>query len=188
GQVFPDTPASRAGFREGDVILEFDGHEITNRTVLQELVEISEVDEQYPVIVKRGGERVTVNVTLEEMPGDFTPALRRSQQGENGDAAAKPEGVEKFGLELTELSDEIREQLRLPDGTSGVLVRRVAPGSSAAQAGLQPGDVIVQVRTKPVGSPEEFEEQTQNLSLEDGILLLIRRGTGTLFIVLKPVE
>lgn len=89
---------------------------------------------------------------------------------------------------MTELSDEVRESLRLPDGTSGVLIRRVAPGSPASQAGLQPGDVIVQVRTTPVGSPEEFEEQTKDLSLDDGILLLIRRGSGTLFVVLKPVE
>ncbi|MEW4527582.1 Do family serine endopeptidase [Maioricimonas sp. JC845] len=188
GQVFPDTPASRAGFHEGDVILEFDGHDIPNRTALQELVEVSDVGRQYAVIVQRGGERVTVNVTLEEMPGDFTPALRRSQRGGNGESAREPDGVEKFGLEVTELSDEIRESLRLPDGTSGVLIRRVAPGSPASQAGLQPGDVIVQVRTTPVGSPEEFEEQTKDLSLDDGILLLIRRGTGTLFVVLKPVE
>lgn len=189
--VRPGTPAEKAGIQAGDVIVEFAGKPVTDRSQLQGIVEALEVGEKYPAEVLRDGKRVALQVTLEEMPGDFTPALRRAirrEQPPEKDTAAK---FSELGLEIDKLTPQVLEQLGLREQAgkiAGVLVRKVQPGSPAAGAGLQPGDIVEKVGTRRVTTPAEFDEATKDLSVKDGILLLVRRGNSTQFVVVRSDE
>src|SRR5690606_1449303 len=140
---------------------------------LQGIVERLQVDKAYPVTVVRSGERVELEVTLKQMPGDFTPALKRAMK--QPEAAPTQEQFDQLGLEVIGLDSETAAQLSLPEGTEGVVVGSVKPGSPAASAGLRRGDVIHKVGNEKVGSPDEFAAAVKDLSLETGLALLVSR-------------
>jgi serine protease Do len=189
-QVMPNTPASKAGIQPGDVVTEMAGKKVTDRSQLQGIVEALEVGRKYPAEVVRDGKRLALEIAVEEMPGDFTAAQRRARP--NG--SAPREEAAKFnelGLEIERLTPQMLEQLGLKEQAnriSGVLVKSVEPRSPAAQAGVQAGDIIEKVGAKRVTAPDEFKSATEGLSLADGVVLLVRRGDGTQFVVVKSDE
>lgn len=185
-QVYPDTPAAKAGLEEGDVIVEMAGHRITDRSQLQGIVEALEVGEEYETVVLRDGEQMTIPVTMEEMPGDFTPALRRGRP--NGETAPdEPETAtyDELGLKVEKITKELAEQLGISADSKGVVVTSVKEGTPAARIGLEAGDIIEKVGSRRVTSPQEFREAVDALDLANGIALLIRRGETSQFVVLK---
>jgi serine protease Do len=186
--VRPDTPAQKAGVEPGDIILEFNDRKITDRDDLVDVVERSESGQPYDMIVQREGEKVTIQVTLEPMPADYTPALQRRLRGDRTPETIDPEEVEsqRLGLEVAELDAELAEQLGVDEGVRGVVVRQVRPDTPAARAGLRAGDIIQRVGTRPIRTLNEFREAVRNVNLEErGLLLHIRRGEGSAFVVLK---
>ncbi|MCA9114311.1 MAG: Do family serine endopeptidase [Planctomycetaceae bacterium] len=185
-QVMPDSPAAEAGLQAGDVVLSVDGKNVLNPRSLQGLVEQLKVGEQYPLKVLRGGDRVELQLKARAMPQDFSLSSRRQPAGreeEEWDAPAEAK-ADKLGLTVQELTAEMAEQLKTTAG-QGVVVTRVERGSLAQRAGLKPGLIIEQVDRKPVNSPDEFAAAANSVSLEEGVLLLIRSGESTRFIVLK---
>jgi serine protease Do len=185
-QVYPNTPASKAGMTELDVVLEFAGEKIKDRSHLQGIVEALEVGKAYPAVVLRDGEKVSLDVTVEEMPGDFTDAMRRSQPGEE-EIPTEPETAkfDELGLQVEELTAELREQTGIEARVTGVLVSAVDPDSLAAEKGLQTGDVIQKVGSKAVKTPQEYRDALSDLSIEKGIVLLVRRGDASTVVILK---
>lgn len=184
--VFESSPAAKAGVEAGDVILEFAGEKVASSTQLQGIVERLTVDKTYPMVVQRGGDQVQLNVTLKPMPRDFTPALQRGLKQPNG--PEKTHEYDELGLKVLGLDSDEATQLSLPKDLTGVLVGSVEGGSPASEAGLQPGDVIEKVGSQRVTSPAEFADAIKSLSVEKGIALLIRRGSGSQFVVLKSVN
>ncbi len=179
--VVEGAPASAAGMEPGDVILNFAGQDVRNSTHLQGIVEQLTVGETYPMTVLRQGSETTLNVTVEEMPGDFTAAMRRSAQPDN-----EPEGSPAFnelGLEIASLGSPEAEKFSVDSSVQGVLITSVEPGSPAAQARLRAGDVIERVGDIAVTTLEEYEAAAAEQSLAQGIVLLVRRGDGSLFVV-----
>ena len=181
--VFDGSPAADAGLDTGDVIVEFAGQKVSDSAQLQGIVEKLAVDKSYPMTVLRGGKSVSLDVTLKPMPGDFTPALKRAMQHPSH-AAPKAE-FDQLGLSVLGLDSEPAKQLGLSEDTEGVLVGSIEAGSPAAEVGLRPGDVIQKVGTQKVTSPEEFAEAIKDASLDEGVVLLVRRGGGSQFVVLK---
>ena len=144
--VQPDSPALRAGLQPGDVIQSVNGTKITNpRDLAVDVAGIHPGDDAHLQIL-RDGQSQEVVVKVAQMPNDQTTASNDAGQHADHD---------KIGLALAPLSPEMRNQLEVPDGTRGAVVRGVQPGSPAEQAGLQPGDVIVGVGTHAVTSPSE---------------------------------
>ena len=188
-EVMPDTPAEKAGFEPLDVVLEFDGKRIADRDELIDAVERSAPNQSYDVVVLRDGKRKTLSVRLEPMPQDYTPAMRRVRPRDSESEAPEEEmEVAKLGIEIMEITSEVASQLGLDDGTKGLVVRSVKSGSPAQRAGLRSGDVIQRVGSKPVNKLSEFRDEIQKANLERGILLHVKRGTGSSFVVLKPVD
>ena len=93
-----------------------------------------------------------------------------------------PSSHERIGLALAPLSPDLRNQLDVPDGTQGAVVRNVEPGSPADQAGLQAGDVIVGVGDKQVTSPSEAANAIRGASKDHAVALRIIRNGQPVFV------
>jgi serine protease Do len=142
-QVQPDTPAAHAGLQPGDVIRTVNGVQIKDpRELAVQIAGVTPGNEAQLGII-RGGKDQTISLKVETMP------TQRVAQ------ASAPSHEARLGLALAPITPGARQQLDLPKGQSGVLVAGVQQGSPADQAGLQQGDVIVGVGSKPVSNPGE---------------------------------
>jgi serine protease Do len=165
----PDGPAAHAGLQPGDVIQAVDGKKITNpRELAVDVAAIKPGDDAH-LTVLHDGQSKDVALKVGQLPNEQTAS---NEQGGG-------QHHEQLGLALAPLSPEMRGQLDVPDGTHGVVVRGVQPGSPAEQAGLQPGDVIVGVGTHPVASPSDAAREIHSaVSGQDHAVALrvIRNG------------
>ncbi|HEY8287814.1 MAG TPA: trypsin-like peptidase domain-containing protein, partial [Acetobacteraceae bacterium] len=164
-----DSPASRAGLEPGDVIQSVNGTKIANpRDLAVNVASIKPGDEAHLQVLHDGNDK-TVDVKVGQMPNDQVAS--NSESGHSSHA--------QVGLALAPLSPDMRNQLDVPEGTNGAVVRGVRPGSPAEEAGLQPGDVIVGVGTEKVTSPAEAARAMRSaLNGKDHALALriIRNG------------
>ncbi|MGD0107389.1 MAG: Do family serine endopeptidase [Rhodopila sp.] len=143
--VQSDSPAEKAGLQPGDVIQAVNGTKIANpRELAVDIAGIQPGDEAH-LSVLHDGQTKDVSVKVGTLPGEQTAS--NDNQGNDHHA--------QIGLALAPLSPDMRSQLDVPDGTKGVVVQGVQPGSPADAAGLQAGDVIVGVGTHAVASPAE---------------------------------
>jgi serine protease Do len=143
--VQPESPAAAAGLQPGDVIEAVNGSKIANPKELALNVANIQPGESAHLSVLHDGQTKDVTVKVGMLPNEQT-------------ASADTKGGEhhaQIGLALAPLSPDMRDQLEVPDGTTGAVVQGVQPGSPADVAGLQPGDVIVGVGTQKVTSPAE---------------------------------
>ncbi len=172
GEVMDQGPAQKAGIKRGDVIVSYDGKKVDDAAKLPMLVASTPVGKTVPVEVIRDGKMTTVNVETGKL-NDQTVAMNAEQdKGE-------------WGLALQNIRPEERRQMGL-NGSSGVAVTAVVPGSPAADAGIQPGDVIMQVNQVPVSSVEAVKSQAAKTSGDKPLLLLVRRADGsTMFAALS---
>jgi serine protease Do len=174
GDVSPDTPASRAGLRKGDVILDLNGSPVESRSQLQ--VQISQTTPGVPVKLKiwRDGKSEEKTVTLGELP----EKAEKASEGESSSGALE-------GVEVQNLTPEISQQLELPGGTRGVVVTSVDGSSPAAAAGLNRGDVIQEVNHKPVNNIEQYRQAMAGAGTKP-VLLLVNHGGVTGYLVIEP--
>ena len=174
-KVLPDSPAKAAGLERGDVIVEFGGSVIEDWRDLPRVVAVTPVDQPVDVVVVRDGKRKTFEVkvgALEE------PEL--AQQTEQGEASPAI-----FGLRAQNLTPELAEQLGV-DESDGVVVTEVQPGGPADEAGLQRGDVIVEINRNEIHNMTDLQTHLQ--SAQKSVLMLIRRGDTTLYVPMKRQE
>jgi serine protease Do len=162
-QVTPDSPAGRAGLKNGDVIDTLNGQKIENGSALQ--VAVSEVTPGTTIElgVLRNGNPQTLSVKVGEFHKD-------SEVASDGDAGPQKG---KLGLAVAELTPDVRQQLHIPSQVNGVAVQSVRPASPAEDAGLTPGDVILEVDRKPVTSAEQFVSEAHATPAGKDLLLLV---------------
>ncbi len=176
--VMPDGPSERAGLKAGDVILEFNKAKVSSVHQLQRMVAEAAVGTAAQVTVLREKQPLELTVVLGEQPAEL--AVARPEPSREG-------SVQRFGLTLQELTQDLRDQLKLGD-MSGVLVSGVEEAGPAARAGLRPGDVITQANRKPIKSVQDLTEIVQQLGPGGSLLLLVQREGNARFVVLaeKP--
>lgn len=173
GQVEPGGPASKAGLKPGDVILEFGGRPISQSGDLPPMVGETRPGTRVDLKVWRDRKARDIKVTVAELEpagGEVVAA--------NADEGQKP-GV--LNVQVAALTPEQREQAGIASG--GVLVVGVSAGP-AARAGVNAGDIILQVGGKPVGSPRELAGLAQQLPRGEPVPLLIQRDEARLFLPL----
>ena len=166
--IEPDGPAQHAGLQPGDIITQVDGKKVSNPRELAVDVAAIKPGAEAHLTVLENGQSKDVALQVGQLPNQQTA----SNQGNT-------EHHEQLGLALAPLSPDMRNQLDVPDGTKGAVVRGVEPGSPAEQAGLQPGDVIVGVGTHPVDGPAQAAHairQQMNGSDHAVALRVIRNG------------
>jgi serine protease Do len=170
-QVFNDTPADRAGIKQGDVILEFDGKKIKNFGDLPRTVASTPPGKTVRVKVFRDGDVLTLEAAVAEMEEKPEVAMAPSE---------KP-----LGLTVQDITPEIARGLGLEE-VEGVVVTEVTPNSPAAEAGIRRGDVIQEVNREPVENVEEFGQAIEEAKNQESILFLVRRGESSLFVAVSP--
>ncbi len=169
-----DGPAGKAGIERGDIVLSFNGHPVNDEHQLPALVAQTPVNQKVPVEVVRNGKHMNLEVTIGERK-EPQVALAKSEE---------PGG--KWGIQVGDITPELAQQFHL-ESTKGVVIQRVAPDSPSAEAGLQAGDVVLEVNHDKVAAVADFvakarEAQTQ----KKPALLLVQRGGATLYTVIKP--
>ena len=165
-QVTPDSPASRAGLQQGDVITSLNGEGVTNSSALQVAVAQVSPGTSLALGVMRNGQLQTLHVTVEEYHAKGAQTARNEGAPQSG----------KLGVTVGDLTSDQRQQLNLPDDLHGALVESVRPASPAEDAGLQPGDIVLQVNRKPTTSADQFVGQVHGESNQDLLLLVWSRG------------
>jgi serine protease Do len=180
--VEPSGPARAAGLQQGDVVVKVAGQDVTPDTSLSYIVANTAIGSRVPIEVIRGGKRLTLTATIGERPSEAS-LLGQPDQATPGDRdSADQPGAEaarrSLGLTLQAISPEIRQQLRLPDTVQGVVIARVNPSSSAAEEGIQRGDIIVSVNQRPVRTPQEAAAIVAEARKagRDTVLLFVQRG------------
>jgi serine protease Do len=166
-QVVPNSPAEKAGIEQGDVILQFDGKEVSDSKELPRIVASTPVGKSVTVKIARDGKVTDRQVKLGEME-------------EKAEVAKTPSTHKRLGITVQNLTPEIAKGLGLKKET-GVVVTQVEPGSPASNAGIQTGDVIREVNRKPVKDVEDFVQKIEKVKDQDNVLLFVQRGQNNLF-------
>ncbi len=165
-QVSPESPASRAGVQSGDVIVALNGNKVLNGSALQVAVSQDAPGSRLSLGVLREGKQQTLNVTVGEFHANTEVA------SEDGSTGAPKSG--KLGLAVANLTPDVRQQLQLPEQVKGgVAVESVRPASPAEDAGIAPGDVILEVDRHPTSSAEQFVGQVHASPAGKDLLLLV---------------
>jgi serine protease Do len=171
--VAEDGPAHAAGIKTGDVITAFNNHEVKDSHELASTVAATPVDREAPIRIIRDGKEMTLNVKVAKLESKEA-VTAKSEETSRG----------KWGLQLQELTPDLARQLGAKSD-KGVVVAGVQPGSPAENASVQRGDIILEVNRQPVKGVEDMKEKIEKSQTKDSLLLLIQRGGGNLYIVLK---
>jgi serine protease Do len=169
--VFKGGPAEKAGIERGDVITQFDAKKVVESKDLSRIVAATPVGKMVEVKLMRDGKAIERTVKVGEM--------------EKKTEAAQMPSHKSLGITVQELTPEIARDLGLKRET-GVVVTSVEPGSSAADAGIQTGDVIQEVNRKSVKDVADFSQMIAQAKSQDNVLLLIQRGQNSLFAAVTP--
>jgi len=176
----PEGPAMEAGIESGDVILSFDGVEVDDTRGLVRQVGETDIGKEVRVLIFRDGETETLRVTLgrREEAERPVPASVTTTEPITGDF---------MGMTVSNMSDELRAQLGLPDSAEGLVVADVAEDSEAYEKGLRAGDLITEAGQEKVTSVAELESRIEQAK-ESGrktVLLLVRRDGDPRFVALS---
>lgn len=172
-QVQSGSPADKAGLKPGDVIIDFDGHEIDRSAELPKVVGSMKAGSSAKMTVVRDGDKKTLNVTLGELPDNPQQAMN----GGNGQTAQ----ADNLGLSVRSASSA---ELASVEADSGVVVTRVSKGP-AADAGIKQGDILISLGGKPVTSVQDYRKVVDGLPKKGTVPALINRDGSSRFLALK---
>lgn len=167
-------PAEKAGIQRGDVIVTFNGKEIKEMSELPYVVASTPVGKSVTVEVVRKGKKKSFEVKIAELKDDKEASVV---------AEAKP----KLGMTVEDLTPELAKNFGLSEA-KGVVVVQVEDGSSAAEAGVRAGDVILEIDQSAVKDVKDFNRKIESYKPGDTILVLAKRRGATVFLTLKVRE
>jgi serine protease Do len=168
--VLKDGPAAKAGFKQGDIVTRFDGKAVADVTGLQGLVADTAVGRTAEVQVWRDKKFVTLAVKIVEMPKDL---------GAKGETMEEQESQVKLGISVEPLGQDEARQLGVENG---VVVNGVEAGSAAEAAGIQQGDVLLQLDRVPVHDPAQLRRLVNHLKSGQSVVLQVSREGHNLFL------
>ena len=174
--VFKDSPAEKAGLKSGDVIISLDNEKMETMDQLRNKIALLGPDKKVTLTVFRKGDKKEITVKLAERTDEVRQAAVSQGKGEKEDTLN--------GFTVAPLNDNTRSQYRIPEDIDyGIVIVQVEEGSSASDAGLQPGDVIREINNKQIKSIDMFRDEYKKA--ERAVLLYIYRNGGHFFMGLK---
>jgi serine protease Do len=168
--VNPGGPADKGGLERGDVIVEFNGRPVRDNEELVNLVVGTKPGTSVPVTVYRDGKRRTVNVLVDELDLD----AEQGRQATRRDSPEEPT-VTGFGMEVGPVTPDMSRELNLPPNRGGAVVLSVDRSSPASQAGMQPGDVIMEVNRQQVANVSQVQRELQRVAAGEPVSLVVWR-------------
>jgi len=163
-RVLPGSPAQKGGLKDGDVVRSYEGEPLKDVRELLKRVARTRVGKRVALGIVRDGKSLTVNVEIGERPNELESW------------EARGEGTWR-GLEVSSMTPELTQRYRL-EGSKGVVVTHVEPGSPAEEAGLRVGDLVREINRKPVTSVDDFNQITR--SVKGDVLVKTGRGYAVL--------
>ena len=170
--VGPDSPAEKGGIQRGDVIVSFNGKPVKSSNALRNMVAAVTPGSVVPLVTLRDGEEVELEVKIGEQPEDMATAFQKD----------KPQNF--LGMTLEPVSPANTKKYGYEPG-SGLVVTKIEADSPAAGAGMREGTLILEVNRHPVATVDDFRETVQRTGRGKNLLLLVRLGGMSRFLVLK---
>ena len=175
-EIQENSPAKEAGFERGDIVIEYDGKAIRDVNHLRNAVAQTEIGKKAKVKVLREGKEKELIVKIGEQPADLFAA----------GTGAVPSGKD-LGMTVQNLTKELAKSLGIEED-SGVIVSEVQPGSPAAMSEIREGDLIKEVNRKKISNVAEFKKALSEGDKEKGILMLVKRGDFSRYVIIKTKE
>jgi serine protease Do len=181
-------PAKPAGIEPGDVIVKFDGKDVKDMKDLPRIVADTPVGKDVEVVIIRKGKEEKKSVKL----GRLEDGEKQAALATKKDAAPEEKSVvqKTLGLQLSNLTDSLRQRYKIKDQVKGVVITGVDANSSAAEKRLNAGDVIVEVAQEPIASPADLQKKLDQLK-KDGrksALFLVANAEGELRFVALALQ
>ena len=173
--VLEDSPAAKAKLQRGDVIVTFNGVPVKDPSHLRSMVAETQPDTTSTLTVLRDKDKKEFKVAITELPKDLAKASQGGPESSKGEHALAGITVE----ENKDRSGKGRQR-------GGVVVTDLEPDSAAERAGVRPGDVIMEINRKSVRTVADFDKLTGQLNAKAPVLLLLNRGSATIFLSIAP--
>ncbi len=183
--VMKGSPAEKAGIRQGDVILQYNGKVVEDTGHLRNMVSQTPINTTVKVKVLRQKKEIEAEVVIAELPKKMAEASSRNnseeEPGENDE-----ESTALAGLAVRQLTPDAARRLGINEGEKGVVVVKIDPNSRVYEAGIRPGDVILQINQKNIGTMDDYRKSAAKIKAKERALLLIRRKGEDLFVTVRP--
>ncbi len=181
--VIPDGPAEKAKMKAGDIILKFDGREVSKMRRLPRMVADTEVGKSVDILVWRGNKKVTLKAKVEELgetPAEVAAKTPGSRKGSEST-------IEALGLRLSSITAKLKSKYSLGKDLKGVVVTKVTESGPAAEKGIRPGDVIVEISQQEVTEPADIEKKVAEAEKagRKSVLLLLEGQGGLRFVAIR---
>ena len=157
--VTANSPAAKAGVKQGDVILSFNGTPVKELRDLPRAVAATAPDSDAPLTVWRGGKTTELRASLGEAPENPRVASAAGDRDQPDD-----ERADALGLHLSPLTSDLRRQLNIGRDVQGVVITGIDGNSPPDIRGLSRGDVLVSINQEPVRSPEEAANKLREVA------------------------
>jgi serine protease Do len=183
--VTPESPAAKGGIEPGDVILKFDGKDVTTMRGLPKLVAQAQIGKSVEVEVLRQGQKKTLTIAVGMLDDEES---KPEPAPEGGKEQSPQSSTTVLGLVLAPLSDEVRSRYGFDAKINGVLVTDIDPASQAASKNVRPGDVITEAQQEPVREIKDIEAAVEKVKKAGGksVLLLVEDAKGDTRFVAIP--
>ncbi len=181
-------PAEKAKLKAGDIVLEFDGKNVTDMRALPRIVAETPIEKEVTLTYWRDGKENKAKVNIGELEkAEDDGLLTATTDNTKTLLERKSKDIETVGLSISAVNDTARENFNIPDDVNGVVVVKTNPRGEAAKKGLSLGDVIVEINQQPITTPEELDGiiQKAEKSKKSSVLLLVNREGDVRFVALK---
>jgi serine protease Do len=178
-------PAEKSKIKGGDIILKFDGQDVKDMHALPRIVAETDVGKKVQVVLWRDGKELSVDAVLDEKPSEEKLASADATQKPQ-DAAPAAKDLEGLGMKISPITPDLKDRYQIGADQKGVIITDVTDGGVAAERGLKPGDVIVEVQQAEVASPDDVMKKVEAQRAQDrkSVLMLIQGQDGVRYVPL----
>ena len=182
--VIPNSPAEKAGIKPGDVILDFNGSEVTEMRKLPRLVAETKVNSKSNVTIWRNEKKKSLKIVIAEMKEEEKEVKESKEKTDS--EMLKSDYFEQLGITLSSITQDVRMRQNIPESVSGLLVTKVEQNTDAEIKGIRPGDIIQQINQVSINDINAFRKIINSLKgSKKGVLLLVNRQGNINFVALK---
>ncbi len=184
----PDAPAAKSGIVAGDVIVRFDGKDVTSTRGLPRLVSQTPIGKTVDVEVLRKGQKISLKVTVGHLQEDADDAAAAKKS--SGGGGSKPDGTGTLGMTLAPIDDALRAKNKIDPKVKGLLVTEIDPKSKAAEKGIKVGDVIVEAAQDPTATVDDLIKSIAKVRRANrpAILLRVEGGKSDVRFIAVPLD